>query len=102
MSKEHVMKLAEQGFAAYNAKGPNPGLAHDGRPVPAWGEIAPEKREQIHGKWAAASETIAAAVIDEMVRLIGRGVRSDELEDMLRERFSSSEAPAITYSGDTG
>jgi hypothetical protein len=102
MSKEHVRELAKSGFEAYNAQGPNPGLAHDGRPVPGWDEIALEKRDQIHGKWGAAAEKIAAGVIDEMVRLVRRGVRADELEDMLRERFSSSEAQAITYSGDRG
>jgi hypothetical protein len=100
MSKERVYALAKRGFEAYNATGPNPGLAHDGKRVPGWDEIAPEKRDQIHGKWAAATEKIAGEVIGEMVRLLKRGLRPDELEDHLREHFSASEAPAITYSGD--
>lgn len=32
----HVEQLARKGFEAYNTQGPNPGLAHDGRPVPGW------------------------------------------------------------------
>lgn len=100
--QKRVYNLAKRGFEAYNKAGPNPGKAHDGAPVPGWDEIAPEKRDQIHGKWMASTEAIASGVIDEVMRLLKAGMPPDGLEDSLREHFSASNAPAITYSGDRG
>lgn len=101
IDRDRVAKIAKRGFDAYNAQGPNPGKAHDGRPVPLWDEIEEGKKLQIHGKWIAATEAIAEQVIAETLRLLRAGLPPDEMECALREHFSANDAPAITYSGDS-
>lgn len=69
----NLQMLAQFSFEAYNRVGPNPGLAHDGKPVPGWDEIAPEKREQIQTKWKAAASEAAQFAIQEVSHRIADG-----------------------------
>jgi len=104
MSKDFAAHTARRAFERYNATGPNAGLSHDGKPVPGWDDIAPDRRAQIHGKWVAAASLVADEVISFMVDKIRSGAGWADAEEMARIRFTidESHSPAVTYSGDTG
>jgi hypothetical protein len=101
-----LKETASRAFAAYNATGPNPGLSHDGKPVPGWDEIAPEKRAQIHAKWSAATSAVAKEIIEFIIERIKSGAGWLEAEEEARMIFTLDggifERPAITFSGDSG
>lgn len=96
--------LAEELFNAYNEEGPNPWQAHDGREVPRWNEIAPEKRGQIHAKWRAAARKAVSSLTEEArISFVRHAeVAAIDARDGIREAYGVAGPPAITYSGDTG
>ncbi len=104
MLNDRISALAEEMFNAYNAEGPNPGLAHDGKPVPKWNEIAPEKRGQIQGKWKAAARKAVHMITEEMRMSFMRhcDAAASDARDGIRLGYDVKGAPAITHSGNTG
>lgn len=89
-NRNRMLGYAKRGFEAFNRGGP--GIASDGKPVPAFDE----------GKWVAATDAIVSDVIAETARLLKMGLPQDQVEAKLREHFSGSTAPAVTRSGNVG